>query len=173
MSHRQERPAPATPQAARWIRTRVQPIDLYGICWSPNKKSPRPRQTLRIAPATYPRQFPSPRGNLNQLSRQVFWLMAHPTPRAFPSPKADSGIHGFRPHLQRRDREGFPPSSLTQESQCGTHSRRPGRRLSSSLMSIGPSPAHVQTGTHFLPIGKQSERPRLFRSAPGIAFAQL
>jgi hypothetical protein len=25
---------------------------------------------------------------------------------------------GFRPHLQRRDREGISPSSLTQESQC-------------------------------------------------------
>lgn len=73
------------------------------------------------------------------LSEQVFWLMVHPTPRAFPSsscivrsepPHArtcgaflnesglrDSGVAGFRPHLQRRDREGFPPSSLTQESQ--------------------------------------------------------
>jgi len=44
----------------------------------------------------------------------------------------DSGIHGFRPHLQRRDREGLAPSSLTQESYCGRHSRRPGRRLSRS-----------------------------------------
>ena len=42
-------------------------------------------KTLRIAPATHPRQFPRPRGNVGQLSRQVFWLMAHPTPRAFPS----------------------------------------------------------------------------------------
>ena len=128
------------------------------------KKSPRPRQTLRIAPATHPRQFPRPRGNVGQLSRQVFWLMVHPTPRAFPSCRrysvtvirysqeltlrvtfhdsrltslTDSGFHGFRPHLQRRDREGFAPSSLTQESQCGGHSRRTGRRLSSSLMSVG------------------------------------
>jgi hypothetical protein len=29
----------------------------------------------------------------------------------------DSGNHGFRPHSQRRDREGLAPSSLTQESQ--------------------------------------------------------
>lgn len=29
-----------------------------------------------------------------------------------------SGIYGFRPHLQRRDREGLAPSSLAQESQC-------------------------------------------------------
>jgi hypothetical protein len=62
--------------------------------------------------------------------------MVRPTPRAFPSEDVirelyvtrknflacnvsrltfltDSGIHGFRPHLQRRDREGFAPSSLT------------------------------------------------------------
>ncbi len=45
--------------------------------------------------------------------------MVHPTPRAFPSAEANSGIYGFRPHLQRRDREGLAPSSLTQESQCG------------------------------------------------------
>jgi hypothetical protein len=31
---------------------------------SENKKSSRPYQTLRIAPATHPRQFPSPRGNV-------------------------------------------------------------------------------------------------------------
>jgi hypothetical protein len=31
----------------------------------------------------------------------------------------DSGNRGFRPHLQRRDREGFAPSSLTRESHCG------------------------------------------------------
>ena len=42
-------------------------------------------KTLRIAPATHPRQFPRPRGNVGQLSWQVFWLMVHPTPRAFPS----------------------------------------------------------------------------------------
>jgi len=39
--------------------------------------------------------------------------MVHSTPRAFPPAEADSGIRGFRPHLQRRDREGFAPSSLT------------------------------------------------------------
>lgn len=57
-----------------------------------------------------------------------------------------SGFYGFRPHLQRRDREGLAPSSLAQESQCGGHSRRPGRRLSSSLMAVAPSSAHVLTG---------------------------
>jgi hypothetical protein len=82
----------------------------------------------------------------------------------------DSGFHGFRPHLQRRDREGFPPSSLTQESQCGGHSRRPGRSLSSSLMSVSLAPAHILTG-HVPTVGKQSERPRVFRPPPGIAFA--
>ena len=42
-------------------------------------------KTLRIAPATHPRQFPRPRGNVGQQSWQVFWLMVHPTTRAFPS----------------------------------------------------------------------------------------
>jgi hypothetical protein len=80
-------------------------------------------------------------------SWQVFWLMVHSTPRAFPSTEADSGIHGFRPHLQRRDREGLTPSSLTQESQCGGHFRRQGRILSSSLMSVNPCPAQILTDT--------------------------
>jgi hypothetical protein len=31
-------------------------------------------------------------------SGQVFWLMVHPTPRAFPSVEPDSGVSGFRPH---------------------------------------------------------------------------
>ena len=61
------------------------------------KKSPRPQQTLRIAPATHPRQFPSPRGNVGQLSRQVFWLMVHPTPRAFPSMNRTVAFTGFVP----------------------------------------------------------------------------
>ncbi len=55
----------------------------------------------------------------------------------------DSGIHGFRPHLQRRDREGLAPSSLTQESYCGRHSRRPERRLSRSFMSKSASAGHI------------------------------
>ena len=38
--------------------------------------------------------------------------MVRPTPRAFPFTEVDSGACGFRPHLQRRDREGFAPSSL-------------------------------------------------------------
>ena len=144
-------------QAESRLRTRIQHIDLYGMHWSSNKKSPRPRQTLRIAPATHPRQFPSPRGNVGQLSWQVFWLMVHPTPRAFPSAEADSGIHGFRPHLQRRDREGFAPSSLTQESQCGGHFRRQGRRLSSSLMSVGPSPAQVLPSRRSYPLANSAK----------------
>src|SRR5678816_2375004 len=72
-------------------------------------------KTLRIAPASHPRLFPRPRGNDGQFSRQVFWLMVHPTPRAFPSIESDSGVNGFRPHSQRRDREGFAPSSLTRK----------------------------------------------------------
>jgi len=127
--------------------------------WSSNRKSPRPRQTLRITPATHPRQFPRPRGNVGlrnlpedrhsvtandprpsarvlgvkrslpyyreyvsgrfhacglasdpisfasqrrdplagSPSRQVFWLMVHPTPRAFPSMNRTVAFTGFVP----------------------------------------------------------------------------
>jgi hypothetical protein len=39
--------------------------------------------------------------------------------------RKDSGVGGFRPHSQRRDREGFAPSSLTRKPRCERHSRRP------------------------------------------------
>ena len=45
--------------------------------------------------------------------------MVRPTPRAFPSIALDSGSYRFRPHSQRRDREGLSPSSLTRKSQSG------------------------------------------------------
>jgi len=81
-----------------------------------NKKSPRPRQTLRIAPASSSSPVPQPSREQDHFSGQVFWLMVRPTPRAFPSVEPDSGVGGFRPHSQRRDREGFTPSSLTRKS---------------------------------------------------------
>ncbi len=46
-----------------------------------------------------------------------FWFILLPAPSR-PLTPSDSGLRGFRPHLQRRDREGFAPSSLTQESVC-------------------------------------------------------
>lgn len=99
------------PHADREARTHRK------ICFSePKIKNPQGLdKTLRIAPASHPRLFPRPRGNDGQFSGQVFWLMVLPTPRAFPSLKSDSGVNGFRPHSQRRDREGFAPSSLTRK----------------------------------------------------------
>lgn len=74
-------------------------------------------------------------------------LLAHGSPYSprLPIHESDSGIHRFRPHLQRRDHEGLAPSSLTQESYCGRHSRRAGRRLSRSLLSIVLGPTHATT----------------------------
>ena len=40
----------------------------------------------------------------------VFWLMGHPTRRAFPPSRAVANS-GFRRHLQRLVRDGFAPSS--------------------------------------------------------------
>jgi hypothetical protein len=40
---------------------------------------------------------------------------SHPKPERPTVQASDSGINGFRPHLQRRDREGIAPSSLTPE----------------------------------------------------------
>jgi hypothetical protein len=46
-------------------------------------------------------------------TRQVFWLTDQPTGHPFPAGfNPASGIDGFRPRLQRRDRDGFAPSSL-------------------------------------------------------------
>jgi hypothetical protein len=87
------------------------------------KKSPRPQQTLRITPVTHPRQFPSPRGNVGQLSRQVFWLMVHPTPRAFPSMNRTVAFTGFVPIYSggtARDLHPLPlPRSHIVESTLG------------------------------------------------------
>jgi hypothetical protein len=44
------------------------------------------------------------------------WFVLLPVP-SHPDSR-DSGLIGFRPHSQRRDREGLAPSSLTRASQC-------------------------------------------------------
>lgn len=53
-------------------------------------------------------------------SGQVFWLPDQSTHRAFPS-MILSGICGFRPRLQRRDRDGFTPSSLFSRTDNKSH----------------------------------------------------
>jgi hypothetical protein len=45
--------------------------------------------------------------------RQVFWLTDLPNNHSFPAGSIRPvDNHGFRPRLQRRDRDGFAPSSL-------------------------------------------------------------
>jgi hypothetical protein len=51
----------------------------------------------------------------------------------------DSGCSGFRPHSQRRDREGVAPSSLTLELYW-QHNRRGQQNLSSSVI---PAEVHA------------------------------
>ena len=52
---------------------------------------------------------------------------------------SDSGVDGFRPHLQRRDREGVAPSSLTLELYW-QHNRRGQQNLSSSVIAAEAHP---------------------------------
>ena len=54
---------------------------------------------------------PVRRGSAASHYRQVFWLLDHPTSGAFPGPSPVASCR-FRPQLQRRDRDGFAPSSL-------------------------------------------------------------
>jgi len=61
-------------------------------------------------------------------SGQVFWLPDQSTHRAFPSTIL-SGICGFCPRLQRRDRDGFTPSSLFSRTDNKSH-EHPSRRAS-------------------------------------------
>jgi|CXWL01.1.fsa_nt_gi hypothetical protein len=51
----------------------------------------------------------------------------------------DSGCSGFRPHSQRRDREGVAPSSLTLEFYW-QHNRRGQQNLSSSVIAAEAHP---------------------------------
>jgi len=51
----------------------------------------------------------------------------------------DSGWSGFRPHSQRRDREGVAPSSLTLELYW-QHHRRGQQTLSSSVIAAEAHP---------------------------------
>ena len=61
--------------------------------------------SLHRADATFPRS------RVNDVSRQVFWLPDHPDSLTFP--RFRSGLaRAVCPRLQRRDRDGFTPSSL-------------------------------------------------------------
>jgi hypothetical protein len=90
---------------------------------SENKKSPRPWTD----PEDCTRFFilacsPALEGTMvleTSTDRSLFQagLLAHGSSYSpcLPIYCLDSGVGGFRPHLQRRDREGFAPSSLTRK----------------------------------------------------------
>jgi hypothetical protein len=89
----------------------------------PNKKPQFPySRELRIAPVLLGPQAggrPVSREPVRPSYRQVFWLLDHPTPGAFPGPQSTPvAFSRFRPQLQRRDRDGFSPSSLFPYGTC-------------------------------------------------------
>jgi hypothetical protein len=89
-----------------------------GTAWPQNKKPQFPyARELRIAPVLLGPQVgsrPVSREPVRPSHRQVFWLLDHSTPGAFPgSASTPVALSRFRPQLQRRDRDGFAPSSLS------------------------------------------------------------
>lgn len=85
-------------------------------------------------------------GNWKALATQVFWLVDHPPSASFPSrsrvhrslearSNRTVAVNTLRPHLQRRDRVGFAPTSLrprerehSGRSEAGCQLRRKRRR---------------------------------------------
>lgn len=101
-----------------------------------NKKSPRPEKD----PEDCTRFFILARSPAHEGTKVIclgrssgLWFTLLPVPS---HPVTDSGSHGFRPHSQRRDREGVAPSSLYPRVTMWRHSRRLRRNLSSSLLSV-------------------------------------
>ena len=91
--------------------------------WPPNKKPQFPEsRELRIAPVLLGPQVsgrPVSREPIRPSYRQVFWLLDQSTPGAFPGCSSTPvAFSRFRPQLQRRDRDGFAPSSLFPYGTC-------------------------------------------------------
>ena len=108
-----------------------------------NKKSSRPKKDLEDCTRFFIlARSPAHGGTMVIcLGRSSgLWFTLLPVPS---HPVTDSGSHGFRPHSQRRDREGVAPSSLYPRVIMCWHSRRLRRNLSSSLLSVSPSPARL------------------------------
>ncbi len=109
-------------------------------------------ETLRIAPVPSPSPFPQPSRERRSFARvgllayRVFCLLPAPSH----PPPVSSGFCGFRPHSQRRDREGITPSSLHPETfVLRRHSMGACGALSSSNLSVlGTGGGHPQ-----VPIG--------------------
>ena len=119
-------------------------------------------ETLRIAPASSSSPVPQPSREQKSTFRAGLLARGSPYSPRLPIPNVkrrssfmkrrwkpisyeirftryvsctqNSGNHGFRPHSQRRDREGFAPSSLTWKSQYPRHNRKEEQYLSSSIM---------------------------------------
>ncbi len=91
---------------------------------SPQIKKPQfpYRRELRIAPVLLGPHVggrPVSREPIRPSYRQVFWLLDQSTPGAFPgSASTPVAFSRFRPQLQRRDRDGFAPSSLFPYGTC-------------------------------------------------------
>jgi hypothetical protein len=68
---------------------------------------------------------------------QVFWLVARPTPHTFPASNQAQPVASreFRPHIQRRDRRGFPPLSLDPGHNDRRHSKARNPMKSRALWS--------------------------------------
>lgn len=77
------------------------------------KKRKAARKTRRPARSHGRRLLPSSGAETTLRHGQVFWLSDRPTDRAFSSPTAKMASCGVRPRLQRRDRGGFAPPSLS------------------------------------------------------------
>ena len=89
----------------------------------PNKKPQFPQnRELRIAPVLLGPQvsgWPVSREPIRPSHRQVFWLLDQSTPGAFPGrSNPPVAFSRFRPQLQRRDHDGFAPSSLFPYGTC-------------------------------------------------------
>ena len=120
-----------------------------------NPQFPLSRE-LRIAPVLLGPQAggrPVSREPVRPSYRQVFWLLDQSTPGAFPGCSSTPvAFSRFRPQLQRRDRDGFAPSSLFPYGTCkffyimpfgpGSQGESPGRgrRRRRSGPPPGPGP---------------------------------
>ena len=153
----------ATPSPkAKILNSRKEGIeDCTRFSWSSRR---RPGRVAQPQPSIY---------------RQVFWLLDRPTPGAFPGRSSTPvAFSRFRPQSQRRDRDGFAPSSpLTPVGPvsvfysipiclgCQGKSRRSGRIRRRCAPPPGPEPqGSIWPGAGTRPGGRPGDS--WFRSVP-------
>ena len=147
MSHRQQQSIPTTSKAARRLRLQIQPLDLYGIYRSPNKKIPK--ASTDPEDCTRNSSSPVPQPTRERRSTILEGLLAHGSPYSprLPIRRSEQWHVRVSSPCTAAGPRGIFTLFPAQESLCGGHSRRGIRRLSSSLMSFEPSPAHVLRAT--------------------------